>query len=166
MQELGFSVVGIDVSPLSIAVSRSRGVKDTRCMSVSDIKSDMGQFDVVVMLNNDFGLLGDLSFARSWLKKLHNLTSKNAVLIAGSENPYCFSIPENRNYYRLNREQRKLPGRWRMRVRFKTYSTPWFDYLYVSKKEMRTILNGTGWAINEFTDSEGPAFAAIICKES
>jgi len=52
-----------------------------------------------------------------------------------------------------------------MRLRYRTFATPWFDYLLVSKNQMRTILQGTGWKINRFIDSPGPAYVAIIEKE-
>ena len=41
----------------------------------------------------------------------------------------------------------------------------WFDYLLVSKDEMREILCGTGWKITGFVDSEGPLYIALIEKE-
>lgn len=40
----------------------------------------------------------------------------------------------------------------RVRVRFRKYVGRWFDYLTVSKKEMKEILEGTRWQIKEFID--------------
>ena len=38
-----------------------------------------------------------------------------------------------------------MGGQVRIRIRYKDYATPWFDYLLVSKKELAEILDGTGW---------------------
>jgi hypothetical protein len=59
-----------------------------------------------------------------------------------------------------------MAGQVRMRVRYQTYCTPWFDYLLVSKDEMRKILAGTGWRIGRFFDSDGPGYIAVIEKEA
>jgi len=68
-------------------------------------------------------------------------------------------------YHLRNRKLGRMPGQVRMRLRYRTFVTPWFDYLLVSKNQMRKILKGTGWKINRFIDSPGPAYAAIIEKE-
>ena len=57
-----------------------------------------------------------------------------------------------------------MAGQLRLRIRYRTYATPWFDYLLVSKDEMRSILDGTGWQVARFIDSRGPAYVAVIEK--
>src|SRR5439155_545816 len=58
LQERGQDVVGIDVSPGAIEVCRRRGVRDVRLLSIDDVDHSLGQFDTVVMLGNNIGLLG------------------------------------------------------------------------------------------------------------
>ena len=58
-----------------------------------------------------------------------------------------------------------MGGQVRIRVRFRDFKTPWFDYLMVSKKEMEDILNGTGWNVGRYLDSDGPTYVAIIEKD-
>jgi hypothetical protein len=53
----------------------------------------------------------------------------------------------------------------RLRVRYRKYRTPWFDYLFVSRDEMRDVIEGTGWKISRFFDSEGALYVAILEKE-
>jgi len=60
----------------------------------------------------------------------------------------------------------KMPGDLTIRVRYKKYATPWFEYLIVSKKEMKRILEGTGWRIKRFVDSKGSVYIGIIGKIS
>ncbi|OLE86276.1 MAG: hypothetical protein AUF79_15645 [Crenarchaeota archaeon 13_1_20CM_2_51_8] len=57
-----------------------------------------------------------------------------------------------------------MPGELTIRVRYKKYTTPWFDYLIVSKKEMKRILEGTGWRVKRFVDSQGSVYIGIIEK--
>lgn len=55
-----------------------------------------------------------------------------------------------------------MSGQIRLRVRYRTYCTPWFDYLMVSKAEMEGILEGSGWAVKEYLDSPGSSYVAVI----
>jgi hypothetical protein len=58
-----------------------------------------------------------------------------------------------------------MSGQLRIRVRFRKYVGRWFDYLIVSKKEMQEILEGTGWRIKEYVDSDNSEYVAIIGKD-
>jgi len=57
-----------------------------------------------------------------------------------------------------------MSGQIRMRVCYQMYRSPWFDYLMVSKDEMKEILEGTGWHVERFIDSPGPSYVAVIGK--
>ena len=57
-----------------------------------------------------------------------------------------------------------MAGQIRMRIIFKNYISNWFDYLLVSKKEMKDILNGTGWKVKKFIDSGNYMYIGIITK--
>jgi len=52
----------------------------------------------------------------------------------------------------------------RIRVRYRQYATPWFNYLFVSQDEMAALLTGTGWMVNQFVDSETGSYIAVIEK--
>ena len=39
------------------------------------------------------------------------------------------------------------------------------DYLIVSKAEMESILDGTGWAVKRYLDSDSPSYIAIIDRK-
>ena len=52
----------------------------------------------------------------------------------------------------------------KVRIRFRKCVGKWFDYLIVSKKEMKEILKGTGWKAREFIDSDDSAYIAAIEK--
>src|SRR5437016_14480714 len=75
--------------------------------------------------------------------------------------------PVHRRYHLRNRRRGRMPGQVRIRIRYRTYATPRFDYLLVSRPEMKRILQGTGWKIRNFIDSKAsPAYIAIIEKKA
>lgn len=57
-----------------------------------------------------------------------------------------------------------MSGQIRLRIRYKQYATPWYDYLFVSKSELENILVGTSWTIERYIDSNKPTYVAILKK--
>lgn len=165
LQGKGLEVLGIDNSPLAIEVCKLRGLRNTKVMSITQINSKLGVFDTILMMGNNFGLFGSFKGTRRLLKKLSKITSGNGRIIAGSNDVYKTETPEHLSYHELNRERGRMAGQIKLRVRYKKYTTPWFDYLMVSKEEMENILDGTDWEVNKFIESDGSVYIAIIDKK-
>ncbi len=169
LQRKKLYAVGIDSSPLAIKVCRLRGAKQARIMDIGDIGMLRGRpFDTVLMFGNNFGLFGSRAKALGLLRKLYGITSSVAVIIAETRDPYLTSNPVHFKYHAWNRKRGRMPGQLRIRVRFMQYATPWYDYLLVSKREMKGMLKGTGWKVKRFIDAEGHKengqYIAIITK--
>jgi hypothetical protein len=160
--------LGIDISPLAIKVCRERGLRNVMGKSISEIDSSLGNFDTILMMGNNFGLFGNPKQARRLLKRFHDMTSPDARIIAESLDIYKPPVdPVHRRYHLRNRRLGRMPGQVRIRIRYRTYATPWFDYLLVSRPEMKRILQGTGWKIKKFIEStKSPAYIGIIEKEA
>jgi len=165
LQEKGHDVLGIDNSPLALEVCRLRGLRNTKLASNNGINSGLGVFDTVLMMGNNFGLFGGFEKARRLLKKLGKVTSEPGRIIATTNDVYQTETPEHLSYHERNRKRGRMAGQIRMRTRYRIYASPWFDYLMVSKEEMQNILDGTGWKVNRFIDSDGSTYIAIIDRK-
>jgi SAM-dependent methyltransferase len=166
LQKKGFSVTAIDVSPIAIGICRQRGAKDARVLGIEDIGRLRGKsFDAVVLFGNNFGLFANARKAKRLLRQLHRLTSERAVVVAETLNPYKTTKPSHRRYLGRNRQRGRMSGQIRIRIRFQDHATPWFDYLFVSPREMKDLLSGTGWTVSRFIDSDRVSYVAIIEKE-
>lgn len=166
LQEQGHEVMGIDNSPLAIEVCRQRGVKDARILSATQVsKRQLGQFDSIIMLGNNFGLFGSLRRAKWLLRRFYGMMGENGRIIAESNDPYATEQPYHLDYQARNRARGRMSGQLRIRVRYLTYIGEWFDYLIVSQTEMKEILAGTGWVVRRFIESEGSVYTAVIEKE-
>jgi len=164
LQSKGLEVTGIDNSPLSIEVCRQRGVTDAVILPLNDINPSLGVFDTVLMLGHNFGLFGSFDNTRRILKRLVKITSPKARIIATTNDIYQTEDPDNLRYHEYNRNHGRMGGQIRIKVRYKKYATPWFDYLMVSKEEMENILEGTAWKVTRFIDAGDSHYAAIIEK--
>jgi len=166
LQKRGFDVIAIDNSPLAVSICKKRGVKKAKILSIDQItKFKPNTFNTIIMFGNNFGLFGNFKKARKLLNTLYRITDNNALIIAESNDPYKTNDPVHLSYHRFNIKRGRMPGQLRMRVRFREYIGDWFDYLIVSKKEMKKIIKKTGWKIKKFISSKKSSYIAIIEKE-
>jgi SAM-dependent methyltransferase len=165
LQNRGFDTTGVDVSPLALRVCRARGLRKTQLLSITQLGPDLGVFDTLLMMCNNFGLFGSPGRARWLLRRFKKLTSENARIIAESNHVYRTTSPFHLEYHRRNRAGGRMAGQLRLRVRHRTYVTPWFDYLLVSQPEMRELIEGTGWHVVRFLESGGAPYIAVMEKD-
>ncbi len=166
LQRKGQQVLGVDISPLAIRTSKLRGLKEARLMSITQIGPKLGKFDTILMLGNNFGLFANPSRARFLLRKFLKVTTPEARIIAESRDIYKPPVPPYHRKYQLqNRRRGRMSGQVRIRIRYQGFSTPWFDYLLVSKSEMKQLVKRTGWNVRRFIESKGPQYIAIIQRQ-
>jgi SAM-dependent methyltransferase len=162
LQAMGHEVVGIDTSPGAIETCRRRGASDVHEMSLGRVSSKLGTFDTVVMMGGNLGLLGNRDRAPAILRRLHRLTGPRGRIVggAGTTDPVAY------DYVRRNIRLGRISGQCRIRIRYKTHVTPWFDYFRLAPDELEGILRGTGWAVRRIIPSRQDIFVAVIDKES
>ena len=165
LQQRGLGVVGIDSSPLAIQICNERGIQDARLLSVAQISvKKLGIFDSVVLTGNNFGLFGNPVRAKRLLRRLGKMTTDNARIIAETTDPYTTDDPVDLSYQERNRAEGRMSGQYRHRDRYLNLKGAWFDWLFVSRDEMRSIVDDTGWTINKFVEPEGSQYAAVLGK--
>jgi SAM-dependent methyltransferase len=165
LQEKGFEVVAIDISAMAVEVCQWRGVKDARHLSFHDVDATLGTFDTIVMFGNNMALLASPSRARTMLKRLHRMTSPKARILGQTMDPYDTENPDHLAYHERNRERGRHGGRVRIRVRFRGQKTPWFDYWFMSRDEVREVVEGTRWRLAKTIPETGPQYIAVLEKD-
>ena len=169
LQEKGLKVVSIDSSPGAIKVCKKRGVKDARVLRVEDLDESLGLFDTVVMYGNNFGLLASRTKGRRLLRKLYDLTTERGRILGEILDPYPNAPPIHRAYHKRNRERGRYSGQVRIRIRYRDVATQWFDYLFLSRKELRELAEGTGWRLARTYEDDDEAraglYVAVMEKE-
>ncbi len=164
LQEKNQECTGIDVSTLAVKVCRERGVRDARVLSVTRIGPQLGKFDSVVMFGANFGLFGGKKRSEWLLEKFRRVTNPGAHLILTANDPYATTDPDHLNYQKFNARRSRMAGQIRLRIRYKKYQTPWFDYLMASQSEMAGMFKGTCWKPIKFIPSGGSYYAAVLEK--
>ena len=163
LQKRGHEVVAVDISPLAIDVCRKRGVRDARVLPVTKIDSSLGTFDTVALFGNNFGLFSTARRARWMLRRLRARDDARGAHHRRQLRPVRTKNPDDLAYFEQNRKRGRLGGQIRLRVRYKAYATPWVDYLMVSLDEMREIVAGTGWEIDDVLTDDN-FFVGVIAR--
>lgn len=171
LQRMGVDVTGIDNSELAVRVCRERGVRRLVAASLTDVLSMPlgrlgGRFDTVLMMGANFGLFGTSRLAPARLRRLLRVTAPGARIIGSTLDPYRTRAPHHVAYHRANRRRGRLGGELRIRVRYGSCCTPWFDYLFVSRPELGRLLAGSGWRLARTIEGPGPSYTAVIERQA
>jgi SAM-dependent methyltransferase len=161
LQNRGFEVVGVDVSPLAVKVARERGAADARVGTAATAFEKGDLFDTILLLGNNLGLLGGERQGRRLLRRLSRLASDKGRILAGSYDPYDGASELARQYQARSRERGKMGGVEHIRIRHRRYATPWYDVLFASRDELTRLADETGWRVARFID-HGPGYVAIL----
>jgi SAM-dependent methyltransferase len=165
LQGRGIRVTAIDSSPLAIKLCKRRGVKNARVLPIEHIdRLRRGAFDSVVMFGNNFGLFGTPSRAQRLLKILHRVTTPAAVILAEATDPYRTKHPDHLRYQARNRSRGRMPGQVRIRIRFQSHATPWFDFLSLSPRELGVTVRGSGWKVAKLMQDGTHAYVGVLKK--
>ena len=141
LQEKGFTVKAIDISPLSFEAMKLRGVKDAECINLFDDHLETG-FDTILLLMNGTGIAGKIEHLPALFQRLKALLNPGGqILIDSSDLKYIyenedgsFDINLNGAYY----------GEVDYQMIYKDVKGDHFDWLYVDFPLLKSIAETYG----------------------
>lgn len=90
LQECGFDVTAVDISPLSCETMKERGVANVKCVNIFNQRFQE-RFDTLLLLMNGTGIAGKLSRLPQLLSRLKQLMNPGAqILIDSSDLRYVY----------------------------------------------------------------------------
>jgi SAM-dependent methyltransferase len=161
LQRRGLDVVGIDSSPGAVECARHRGARDVRLLDLAQVDRSLGEFDTIIFLGQNFGMLGSMRRGKRLLRRLRAVTTSRGRIVAELYDPHTDRDPVQRRYRERNVERGRMPGQLRVRMRYRHRATGWHDWLQLSVPELEALLEGTGWRCSR-TLGDGPAYVAVI----
>lgn len=162
LRDRGDQPVALDVSPGAIDVCRARGLTSTYLGTVEQLAEEHPEgFDAAVMMGNNLALLESEARSAEVLDALRSLLEGAGVVVGTCLDPYRTDDPSHLAYHARNRERGRLPGQIRMRTRRHRLAGPWFDYLFVSRDELRALCTRAGWRLEDATEPD-PVYLAVL----
>ena len=167
LQEQGVDVVGLDSSRLAVQAAKLCGVDDVWCGTTQTLGATIATFDSIVLFGNNFGIFGTPERARTTLKSWAKHTNPRTRLFLESTNAYCGGAPAfDRGYYQRNKARGDMPGQARFRYHYDHHVGSWFPWLFVSRRELRRIIQGTGWReVRILGDQLSEPYVAILERD-
>jgi SAM-dependent methyltransferase len=140
LQEKGFDVTAIDISPKAIKACQLRGVKNARVQSLLEVENE--KFDTILLLMNGTGIFGTLAETSKHLQKLKSLLNPNGqILIDSSDIIYMFDEAEDGSFL--------VPadgyyGELTFTVSYKGQTEDAFPWLYLDYNTLQNAAHANG----------------------
>ena len=141
LQAMGKQVTAIDISPLSVATMRKRGVADAMEL---DFWRAEGRFNTILMLMNGIGIVGRLGRLPEFFDHVSGLLAEGGqILIDSTDISYLFEnedgvieLPSGDGYY----------GEMNYQMQYKGTRRDWFGWLYVDFDTLAAVAAECGFA--------------------
>ncbi len=159
LQERGFDVTAVDISPLAIKTMQQRGVINAL---EQDFFNTDNQYDTILMLMNGIGIVGELSKLPSFFMHLDKVLAPNGQLLCDSADiAYVFEndegiieLPAGENYY----------GEITYQMQYKDIKGKSFKWLYIDASTLRDIALECGYDVEIIGEGESYNYLARITK--
>jgi SAM-dependent methyltransferase len=151
LQQKGFDVTSIDISPNAIKACELRGLKKAKLQDVMAMENE--KFDTVLLLMNGAGMCGKLKNITKFLQKLKSLLTENGqILVDSSDIIYMFDddedggkwIPGDSEYY----------GEVEFKVSYKGETEKPFEWMYIDYNTLQNAAISNGLSCELITEGE------------
>jgi 2-polyprenyl-3-methyl-5-hydroxy-6-metoxy-1,4-benzoquinol methylase len=170
LQEKGIDVTAIDISPLSVATMKKRGVKKAFEQDFFALGSQQhvfaleGQYDTILMLMNGIGIVGTLDRLPEFFRLLDKILAPGGqVLCDSSDISYVFEtedglieLPDDMAYY----------GEQSFQMQYKDTIGEPFPWLYIDADTLRERAARSGYAVEVVAEGEHYDYLARITKKN
>ena len=159
LQERGVPVTAIDISPLSVAVMKQRGVRNVQCIDFFELE---GLYDTILMLMNGIGIVGKVDCLPAFFAHLDRVLAPGGqVLCDSSDISYVFEnddgvveLPPGDAYY----------GELTYRMKYNNVRGREFPWLFVDAVTLAREAAQKGYRVQLLAEGDNHDFLAKIEK--
>jgi len=153
LQQRGFDVTAIDISPLSVKVMQERGVN--KAIEGDIFNYNQGKYDTLLLLMNGIGLAGSIEGLKHLLNHFKQLLDKGGQLLFDSSDiSYLYEgkVPKEGAYY----------GELWYQYEYNQKKTEWFKWLYIDELTMQKIAVELGYSMDVLLEDEYGQYLARL----
>lgn len=153
LQERGFEVSALEISPAAVSIMQKRGVKTVLSQNIYQYKTE--KFDTLLLLMNGIGLTGNLTDLDRFLQHAKNLLLPGGQLIFDSSDIFYLyeDLPQPKNNYY---------GELRYQYQYKNQQGDWFNWLYIDQKTLLKTALKNGWKAEILYEDELDLYLAKL----
>ncbi len=144
LQDHGFSVSAMDVSPEACEVMRQRGVQEVYCDSFTDFQAE--PFDTLLILGCSIGMVENLAGLDDFLKKARRLVQPGGQILLNSLDVSQTTNPQHLAYHQANRQAGRYIGEVKIQLGYKGVKAPVTGLLHVDAATLDGHAKKAGWS--------------------
>jgi len=158
LQELGYNVISLDISPGCCEIMKDRGLKNVIEKDIF-LFSDQ-TFDTILLLMNGIGIAGNLQNLPNLLEHLRSLLNPGGKIIFDSsdlqylylEDDGSINIPLTDKYY----------GELKYQLQYKNYKSDKFDWFFIDPYTIDAIAGECDFKMQFITEGEHYDYLACL----
>lgn len=143
LQDKGHDVVGIDISPKSVEVAGSLGVRDVRLHNILKGPLDEEKFDTIALLGQNLGIAGFHGNVGPFLKSLANMLKPGGRITGTQINWERTDKPEHLKFQNDNRDAGRHPVEMTLRISYDGLNED-FSWCLTNQLELIEIADDIG----------------------
>jgi len=143
LQEKGFAVTAIDISPLAVDIMKRRGVRDVRCADILHFHEEV--FDTLLLMGHGIGMMETIRGLDDFLKEARRVLSGRGQILADSLDVRATDDPANLSYHQSNRALGRYVGETRIQFQFQEMKGPYCGWLHVDSQTLSEHAQSNGW---------------------
>ena len=153
LQNQGFDITALDVSPLCVKLMEEVGIEKLQCQDIYSYNDE--SYGTVLMLMNGIGIAGNIAGLHKLLNKLKTIVDPYGQLIIDSSDiSYLYdgkSIPMG-SYF----------GELSFQYEYKGELDDAFNWLYIDQKKLVEVAYDSGWSCQIIFSDETDAYLARL----
>jgi SAM-dependent methyltransferase len=163
LQDKGYRVTAIDISPEAVTVAGQRGVADVLCTDMFSFKG--GPFDTLLMMGHGIGMVETIEGLKRFLVHAPSILAVNGQLLVDSLDVRVTEDAENLAYQEANRKAGRYIGEICMQFEFQDQKGPYCGWLHVDAETLREHAESTGWQCEVVHQGEHGDYLARLIRQ-
>jgi SAM-dependent methyltransferase len=163
LQNRGYEVVAMDVSPEACDAMRNRGVKNVICASFSKFKE--APFDTLLILGRSICMVETLKGLADFLKGARRLVKPGGQIILNSLDVSKTADPKNLAYHAIIRRAGRYIGEVRLSMEYKGEKSPVTGLLHVDPVTLAEYAEKAKWSFEILVPEANGSYLAKLTKK-
>lgn len=148
LQNSGYEVCAIDISPGCCEVMHKRGISDAHCVDFFEFKT--GHYDTIIMMMNGIGIAGTIQGLRDLLRHSRNLLNENGqILFDSSDIEHIYYEQDGSKWINLNS---MYYGEISYKLTYKKIRGKSFGWLFIDSDTLATIADEEGFVFEKLAE--------------
>jgi SAM-dependent methyltransferase len=160
LQQQGFRVTAIDVSPQAVEVMARRGVRDVQVAHLFEYQG--GPFDTVLLMGHGIGMVETLAGLDRFLAHARGLLSGEGQVLLDSLDVGVTTDPKNLAYQEANRRAGRYIGEVRLHFEYQGQKGPPCGWLHVDAETLQEHAARAGWKCEVILAAAGGDYLARL----